>query len=107
MSRHVSIGGLVVGHAGAERVGQRHAARADDRQEPGHAEHESGLEGKRVEEGVVDAAVDHVDLAGPLGRAHADLVVAHEEVAALDQLDAHLLGQERVLEIGAVVAARA
>jgi hypothetical protein len=30
---------------------------------------------------------------------------SHEEVAALDEFDAHLLGEEDMLEIGAVVAA--
>ena len=34
------------------------------------------------------------------------IAVAHEQIAAFDELDAHLLGEEHVLEIGAVVAAR-
>ena len=34
------------------------------------------------------------------------MVVAHEKIAAFDQLDAHLLGEKHVLEIGAVVTAR-
>ena len=38
-------------------------------------------------------------------RAHVHAVVEHEQVAALDELDAHLLGQERVLEVGRVVDA--
>ena len=33
------------------------------------------------------------------------VAVAHEQVSALDKLDAHLLGEEHVFEIGAVVAA--
>ena len=36
--------------------------------------------------------------------AHVDAVVVDDdEIAALDQLDAHLLGQEGVLEVGRVV----
>ncbi len=71
----------------------------------GDAEHRVGLELHRVEEGVVDAAVDDVDLALALGGAHVDGVVAAEQVAALDQLDTHLPGQQRVLEVGGVVDA--
>jgi hypothetical protein len=39
---------------------------------------------------------------GPLRGAHVDDAVVDEEVLALDQLDAHLLGEEGVLEVGAV-----
>ncbi len=59
----------------------------------------------RVEEVVVDAAVDHVDPPRALRRAHEDEVVLDEQVLPLDQLDAHLLRQEGVLEVGAVVHA--
>ena len=40
-----------------------------------------------------------------LGRAHVDVLVAHEEIAALDDLDAHLAGEVGVLEVGGVVGA--
>ena len=33
------------------------------------------------------------------------ITVAHEQIAAFDELDAHLLGEEHMLEIGAVVTA--
>jgi hypothetical protein len=36
----------------------------------------------------------------PLGGAHVDDVLVDDEVAALDQLDAHLAGEEGVLEVG-------
>ena len=72
---------------------------------PGTPSTESALEGERVHIGVVDAAINNVDLDRAFGGAHPDIAVAHEEVAALDELDAHLLGEEDVLEIGAVVAA--
>jgi hypothetical protein len=47
--------------------------------------------------------IDHVDALGTLGGAHEHGLVLHEQVLALDQLDAHLLGEEGVLEVGAVV----
>ena len=74
---------------------------------PGAAEHRVGAEVQRVEVVVVDAAVDDVDALLARGRAHVDDVVAAHEVAALDQLDAHLPGEERVLEVRGVVDARA
>jgi hypothetical protein len=97
---------LVVGDAGADGVGQRHVAGAVGVEQARHAEHGILAEGQRIEEVVVDAAVDHVHPARALGGAHEDRVVAHEEVVALDQFDAHLLGEEGVLEIGAVELAR-
>ena len=66
-----------------------------------------GAEAERIEEGVVDAAVDDVDAPQAVRRLHVDDVVLHHQVAALDQLDAHLLGQEGVLEVRRVVDARA
>ena len=42
----------------------------------------------------------------PLGGAHIDDVVLDQQIGPLDQLDAHLIGQEGVLVIGAVEGAR-
>ena len=61
---------------------------------------------QRVEVLVVDAPVDDVDRALALRRAHPHPVAAADEVAALDQLDAHQPGEQRVLEVGGVVDAR-
>ena len=104
--RHIGVGRLVVGHAGAERVGERHVAGAVHRQEARHAEEGIRAERQRVEEGVVHAAVDHVDALPAAGGAHVDVAVLHEEVGAFDQFHAHLLGEEGVLEVRAVVLAR-
>ena len=72
-----------------------------------HAEHAVGAERQRVEEVVVDAAVDHVHALQAARRPHEDAVLIDDQVAALDQLDAHPLGEEAVLEVGRVVHARA
>jgi len=58
-----------------------------------------------IEELVVDAPVDDVDALLAPGRTHVGVLVATHEVAALDQLDAHLACQERVLEVRGVVDA--
>ena len=62
-------------------------------------------ERERIEEIVIDPAIDHVDALRPLGRAHVDEARLHEQVAAFDQIDAELVGEERVLVIGRVVDA--
>ena len=79
--RHVRIDRLVVGDAGADRVGERDAAGAVGREQARHAEHRIGAERERVEEVVVDAPVDHVDALRAARRAHVDDVVLDEQVA--------------------------
>ena len=103
---HVGVHGLVVGHAVAHRVGDGDVAGPRRAHQPGHAEDRVAAEHDGVEEGVVDAAVDHVDALEAVRRAHRHHVVVHHEVAALDQLHAHLAGEEGVLEVGGVVHAR-
>ena len=84
---------------------ERDVAGLVHRHQSRHAERGVRPEHERIEEIVVDAPVDHVDALGPLRRAHVDEVVLDEEVAAFDQLDPELVGQERVLVIGRVVDA--
>ncbi len=103
--RHERIDRLVVGDAGADRVRKRDAAGAIGGEQPGHAELRIGPERARVEEVVVDAPVDHVDALRSARRLHVDGVVADEQILALDQLDAHLLREEAVLEVRGVVRA--
>ena len=107
MSGHERIDRLVVGDAGADRVGERDVAGAVGVQQPRHAEQAVGPEGERVEEVVVDAPVDDVDALQPARRAHEDAVPVDDEVARLDELDAHLPREERVLEVRRVVDAGA
>ncbi len=104
--RHIGVDGLVVRHPGADGIGQDQMALFVDREQARHAQHGVGAEGQGVEEGVVDAAVDHVHPLRPHRGAHVEVVVLDEEVLPLHQLHAHLLGQEGVLEIGAVEGSR-
>ena len=101
---HIGVHGFVVGHAGADGVRQHHVAGAVHREQPRHAQHGIGAEGERVEEGVVDAAVDHIDPARAAGGAHVDEAAAHEEILPLDQRHTHLSCEEGVLEVRAVEA---
>ena len=84
---------------------ERHVAGLIGRHQAGDAERGVRTERQRIEEVVIDAAVDHVDALRPLGRPHVDDAGLDEQVAALDQLDAELVGQERMLVIGRVVHA--
>ncbi len=55
---------------------------------------------------VIDAAIDDIHALRAAGGAHVEHVIAHEQVLALDQFHAHLLGEEGMLEVGAVEGAR-
>ena len=103
---HERIDPLVVRHARPQGVGQADLARPVRGDQPGHAELAVAPEGERVEVIVVDPPVDHVDPRRPPGGPHEDLAAVEEQVAPLDQLDAHLPGQEAVLVVGRVVDAR-
>ncbi len=103
--RHERIDRLVVGDARADRIGERDAACPVRREQPRHAQHRVGPERERIEEIVVDATVDHVHALRPARRTHVHGVVLDEQIASLDKLDAHLLGEKRVLEVRRVVRA--
>ena len=100
MSGTKRVDRLVVGDAGAERIGDRDAAGAVGAHEAGNAEQRVGAELERVDEVVVEAAVDGMGALQPARGAHVEDVVAHDEVGGLDQLDAHLAREEGVLEVG-------
>ncbi len=102
---HVGVDELVVGDAVADRVRDRDVPEAGGEHEPGRAEHRVGPELLRVEELVVDAAVDHVDAGGTGGRAHPHAPAGAEQVAALDELDAHEPREQGVLVVRGVVDA--
>ena len=103
---NVGVDDLVVGHAVARSIRQRHVARAIRFHQSGHAEQRVLAERLRVQEVVVDAAVDDIDPAKTHGGPHVDDAVLHHQVAAFHQRNAHLLRQEAVFEIRGVVHAR-
>src|SRR5690606_39360315 len=104
-ARYERVDRFVVGHTGADRIGQRDAAGAVDRQQARYAECGIGTEGKRVEIVVVDATVDDVHSFRPARGTHVDGVVADEQILAFDQFNAHLLCEKSVFEVGRVVHA--
>ncbi len=101
--RHVGVDQLVVSDAIADGVRDRDVAGARRVDEAGAADEGLGAEVHRVEELVVHAAIDDVDATLAGGHPHVDDVVADDEVSPLDELDAHLAGEEGVLEVGRVV----
>ncbi|CFE53370.1 Uncharacterised protein [Mycobacterium tuberculosis] len=92
--RHVRVDEFVVTDSVADRTGQHDVAGPGSVDQSGHPEHRIGTELQRIQEGVINAPIDDVDLALPLGGAHVYLVVSTEQVAALDQFDTHLPGQQ-------------
>ena len=103
--RHVRVHRLVVRDARPDGVGDRHAPLPVHVHQSRHAQRAVPAERQRIEEIVVDAAVDHVHLPPPTGRAHPHPPAVHEQVTALDEFHAHLLREVRVLEVRAVVHA--
>ena len=104
--RHIGIDRLVVGNAGAYGVRQRDIPGLISLQNTRHAQGGIRTEGERIHEIVVNAAIDDIDALGPLRRAHVDHFILDEKITPFDQFDPHLLGQESVFEVGAVVRTR-
>ena len=104
--RHIGVDGLVIRHPGADGIGQHHAAGAVDREQARHADEGVRVEGEGVQEVVVDAAIDDIHPFQPSGGAHQHLTILDHQIRALHQLHPHLLGEEAVLEVGAVEAPR-
>ncbi len=73
---------------------------------PGMPSAESERKVRGIEEVVVDAAVEHVDRFVTACRPHLHLAVDDAQVRALNQFDAHHVGEERMLVIGGIVNAR-
>ena len=73
---------------------------------PAQPSAESARKIERIAEVVVDAAIDHVDALEAVGGAHVDDVVVGDQVAAFDQIDAHLAREIGVLKVGGVEDAR-
>ena len=104
--RHIAVERLVVGDAGADCIGDGHIACQIGAHKARDPQHRGRIEHQRVEEVVVDATVDDVDALRPAGRAHEHDVVGDEEVAALDQFDAELVGEEGMFVIGRIERTR-
>ncbi len=88
------------------RVRERDAAGAVRGEQARDTDHRVLAERQRIEEVVVHPPVDHVDAPRAARRAHEHGVVLDEEILPFDQFHAHLLREERVLEVGGVVRAR-
>ena len=105
-ARHIGIDRLVVGDAGAQRIGDHHIAGAIGVEQAGHAQRGILAEDQGVDEIIVDAAINDVDALQAGRGAGIDDIVIDQQVAAFHQLHAHLAGQEGMLEIGGVENAR-
>ena len=93
-------------HAGAQAVGQEHAAAADAVGQAGHAEGRVGAQFQRIAKGIVLAAHDGMDPAQAGEGLQPDLAFAHGQIAAFDQGKAQIAGKQGVLEIGFVIRPR-
>ena len=104
--RHEIIHHLVVGDARADGIGERNISRAIRVNKPGHAQHRIFSENRRVEKIIVNAPVNDVNRLQTFRRAHEHARIAHEQIAAFDNFNAHLPREISVFKIRAVVSAR-
>src|SRR5580692_591181 len=88
----VGVDGFVIGYAVAGGVGEGDVASAVRAHQAGDTEHGIGAETEWVEEIVVDAAIDYVDAFEAVDGFHVDDDAVYDQIAALYQLNAHLLG---------------
>ena len=103
---HIAVQRLVIGNAGARRVGDGDAPGAIDVEDAGDAQHRIGPEIQRIKIVVVNAAIDDVDRLVAARRAHRDAPVDDAQIAPFDQFNPHLVRQKAVFEIGGVENAR-
>ena len=92
-------------HAGAERIGHEDVSGAPRVHEPGTPSVESA-ELERIAVAVVEAPENRVDAPQTLDGLEVDAVLTNRQIAALDEREAELLREERVLEIRLVVRPR-
>ncbi|MFO1522527.1 MAG: hypothetical protein U1G05_10900 [Kiritimatiellia bacterium] len=91
--------------AGAERVGDGDVAGAHGVEQAGDAEKGSRVEFERIAEGVVHPPQDDVHRLQALQGLEEHAAVAHREIIALHQREAHVAGEIGLLEIGFVEGA--
>ena len=101
-ARNVGVDRLVVGESGAEGVGYSDVAGAIGVEEARASQSRVAAEDERIAEVVVDAPVDDVDALEAVGGAHVDDVVVGDQVAAFNEIDAHLAGEISVLKVRGV-----
>ncbi|EKE17675.1 MAG: hypothetical protein ACD_10C00326G0001, partial [uncultured bacterium] len=104
--RHIGVDRFVVSHTGANGIGQGHITGLISLEDARHAEGRIGAKNQRIHKVIVNPAIDHINFLRPLRRLHIDHFVLDEKVATFDQFNAHLLREEGMFKIGAVVSAR-
>ncbi len=101
--RHEGVDHLVVGHAGTRCIGEANLAIAPGSHQTGHAQSGIGTEYLRVQEIVVNAAINHIHALQALDSTHVDTIIfANHQVGPFYQLGAHALSQEGMFKIGGV-----
>ena len=86
----------------AQRIGHCDVAGADRLDQAGHSKIGVGAQLERIAEAIVHAPQDHVHRPEPFERLEKDAILAHRQIAALDQGETEITGQVGVLEVGLV-----
>ena len=93
-------------HTGTQRIRQQHGAATRAVGQARDTERRIGAQFQRIAVVVVLTAQHRVDALQAFDGLHPDTAVAHRQIAALDQREAQVAGQQRMLEIRLVVGAR-
>jgi hypothetical protein len=101
--RHVSVDDLVVGDAGSRSIRQCDVTRSVDIHDSSNSQQRVRSERLRIQEIVVDAAIEDIHALQAFGRAHHNQAISYNQVAAFNQFDPHEFREERMFEIGGVV----
>ncbi len=86
----------------AQGIGNRYVAGADRFDQAGHSKIGVGAQLEGIAKAIVHAPQNHVHRPEPFERLEKDAVLAHRQVAALDQGEAEIAGQIGMLEVGLV-----
>ena len=93
---------LIIGHSIAHGIRQGHVSGPVSPHQAGNAKHRIRPKSQRVQKFVIHAFVNDVDALQSVNGLHVHDPAVHDQIAALDEFDAHLLGEEAVFEIRAV-----
>ena len=103
---NIVVGDLVICDASADGICEVHIPLAVSFDDARNAQRGILPENRGIDEIIVDAAIDDIDLPESLGRLHEDPRILHEKIAAGDNFDPHRTGEKGMFEICGIVDSR-
>src|SRR6266702_2896252 len=101
----ISVDGLIVGYPRANGISQCNISGAVRIQQAGYSQCRARFKGERIKVVIINTPVDDINAPQTSGRAHINNVIMHEQIAPLNQFDAHLACEEGMFKIRGIVDA--